>query len=228
MIGWFLEEVLTDLLVFGDVLRHVLSVSRHLLQKLPQLTAKKTAYFEVIILKLFVRKPIVSVAILPNGVILSVTDTETRQTTNHGKYTLSRTRTETDTGSGTRAAWDNRTPPVMVQVKCESVLAASYNPFVAVPVPVSITTGVNSLPISVSRCCNQTMWISQDKIWIWIVLRYNAKPIKVYRKQNVHIVWEISSAALHSWAGCLHVNPEEVAQERFLQVTIYLWIIYHP
>ena len=45
MIGWFLEEVGTDLLVFGDVFRHVFGVSRHLLQKLPQLTAKETCFF---------------------------------------------------------------------------------------------------------------------------------------------------------------------------------------
>ena len=44
MIGWFLEEVGTDLLVFGDVFRHVLGVSSHLLQKLPQLTAKETVF----------------------------------------------------------------------------------------------------------------------------------------------------------------------------------------
>ena len=41
MIWWFFEEVGTNFLVFGDVFRHVLGVSSHLLQKLPQLTAKK-------------------------------------------------------------------------------------------------------------------------------------------------------------------------------------------
>ena len=68
----------------------------------------------------------------------------------------------------------------------------------------------------------------QAKIMTWIVLRYNSKLINVGLKYNSHVVWEISSAALHSWTGCLHVNPEEVAQERFLEITVDLWIVYHP
>ena len=41
-------------------------------------------------------------------------------------------------------------------------------------------------------------------------------------------MWEISSAALHSWTSCLHANPEEVAQERLLEITVDLRIVYHP